>query len=914
MKRKIMSLLLILCMAFSCLCVGEASVQSATTDKVQSETEAYGLADNVQQGQILQCWNWSYNSIKNNMKKIAEQGFSAIQTSPVQAIKEDVSSRTMNDWWLLYQPTYFDFDSNGYNGLGTKAEFTAMCEEAHKYGVKVLVDAVLNHMANISGNDISTEVDSDLRNDSDCWHDITQNSTYNTRTDITQYCMNGLPDLNTANSTVQSKATAFLEECIDCGADGFRLDAAKHIETPVDADIASNYWPNVLNAVTSYASSTRGITPYYYGEILNEVSGSDDSSVAAKVLSSYESYMSVTVNTLSNDVCTKINDGNASGAARTDYYYLDSVQASAKNAVLWNESHDTYADGTTSGRSTEVMNKTWAVVGTRYGANAMYFARPNSLSTSMGTADATGWTNPEVKAVNQFKNYYADESESLSSSGSIVYNERGTDGVVIVNCGGTSTSVSLTAKKMASGTYVDQITGNTFTVSGGKISGTIGSTGIAVVYNANPQPYITPGSTSYTTDSLTLTLKYRNASSGQYSVNNGSYTTFTNGDTITIGSGLAYGTVTTVKVKATDGTTTSDEVTYTYTKTDPSQKPTLYFDNSSYNWSNVYVYVYNSDGTKNASWPGVKMELDSTTGYYYYELPDEFVDGYAMFTESSDATDNRYPGKDEPGLAIGGTSKLFSANNTWSDYTPPTPTTAPTTAVPTTSQPVSTQPAGTVLSNVKIMFKGTSLSYLKPEMTLTDSAGTSTEYQMAKGDYIGTYINGAYQFYWYEATIPSVTAGNSYKITFKTAGSNMDASMNLDFVTCPTDNKMYFGVDNLQIGTKLEDLTYNETAKSCFRSSVNMFTNVAGGSYDPTLTLASVNVTSASSDNETVTYNLGDSDMNKSLNVRDVTKTQMILANAVEATSDEELLADFDVSGSADVKDVTYLQMYLAKI
>ena len=695
MHKKITSLLLVLCMAFSCLCVGEAAVQAVTTDEVQSEAESYDLADNVQQGQILQCWNWSYNSIKNNMKKIAEQGFSAVQTSPVQAIKEDVSSKTMNDWWLLYQPTYFDFDSNGYNGLGTKAEFTAMCEEAHKYGVKVLVDAVLNHMADNGGNNISPMVDSDLRNDSDCWHDITKNSSYESRTDITQYCMNKLPDLNTANTKVQSKAIAFLEECIDCGADGFRFDGAKHIETPVDSGVASNYWPNVLNAVTSYASSTRGITPYYYGEILNEVTGSNDRSVASKVLNSYESYMSVTVNTLSNDVCTKINGGNASGAARTDYYYMDSVQASAKKAVLWNESHDTYADGTTSGRSTEVMNKTWAVVGTRYGANAMYFARPNSKSTKMGTADETGWANKEVKAVNQFKNYYADQSESLSSSGSIVYNERGTDGVVLVNCLGTSTSVNVTAKKMASGTYVDQITGNTFTVSGGKISGQIGSTGIAVVYNAvpaGPKAYVTPDSKSYTTDTLTITLKYSNATSGQYSIDNGSYTTFTNGQTITIGSGLAYDTVTTVKVKATDGSTTSDVVTYTYTKTDPSKKPTLYFDNSSYNWSSVYVYVYNSEGTaENAEWPGVKMQLDSTTGYYYYVLPDEFVDGLVIFTESSSSTTNRYPADMEPGLAIGGTSKLFSANHKWSDYTPPTPTTVPTTSASTSVTTVPTE-------------------------------------------------------------------------------------------------------------------------------------------------------------------------------------------------------------------------------
>ena len=46
------------------------------------------------------------------------------------------------------------------------------------------------------------------------------------------------------------------------------------------------------------------------------------------------------------------------------------------------------------------------------------------------------------------------------------------------------TNVSVKANRMTDGTYKDQITGNTFRVSGGTITGRIGSTGIAVVYNA----------------------------------------------------------------------------------------------------------------------------------------------------------------------------------------------------------------------------------------------------------------------------------------------------------------------------------------------------------------------------------------------------------------------------------------------
>ncbi|MDO4883059.1 MAG: dockerin type I repeat-containing protein, partial [Oscillospiraceae bacterium] len=41
---------------------------------------------------------------------------------------------------------------------------------------------------------------------------------------------------------------------------------------------------------------------------------------------------------------------------------------------------------------------------------------------------------------------------------------------------------------MEDGTYKDQVGGGTFTVSNGKITGTVGSTGVAVVYNTTQNP------------------------------------------------------------------------------------------------------------------------------------------------------------------------------------------------------------------------------------------------------------------------------------------------------------------------------------------------------------------------------------------------------------------------------------------
>ncbi len=669
MNKKITSFVLAVCMLLSCVAVGSFSASAAEADETvaaaaEEEVGAdYGLSKTIAGAQILQCFNWSYQGIKNNMKKIAEQGFTAIQTTPIQTIKESTQGKTMQgSWWVYYQPSNFKIDTNGQNALGIKSDFTAMCTEAHKYGVKVVVDAVLNHMANKGDNTLSDTIPSDIRNDNSCWHSIYQNtSNWNSRWDITHNCMGGLPDLNTGNSKIQNYEIAFMKECIDCGVDGFRFDGAKHIEVPNDNENAgSNFWSRLLGETTNYAKSKKGITPYYYGEVLDSTGGGQN------VINEYCKYMSITLNKVSNDIRNKVNSHDANGAKRTDYS-LDDGGVSAKNAVLWNESHDTYADGSSRNQSDDTMRKTWAIVGSRADSVAMYMARPNNFGRQIGSADVTAWASPDVKGVNVFKNYFNGQSEYVSSSGSVVYNERGTSGVMICNLNGGG-QVSLKANKMAAGTYTDQITGNKFTVSGGTISGQVGNTGVAVVYNAKPagpSASAEPGSSTYDS-TITVTLKVENATSGQYSIDGGSFQSFTNGKTITIGSGKSIGSVTTLKVNAGTG---SDTVTYEYTKIDPNAKQRIYFDTKAYSWSNVHAYIYEGESSSNAAWPGVQMQTDASTGYYVIDVPEGLENGNVIFNTGEGGAD-RYPADMEPGLPLEGKTKLFTTGNQLIDYVP----------------------------------------------------------------------------------------------------------------------------------------------------------------------------------------------------------------------------------------------------
>ena len=113
------------------------------------------------------------------MSLIAQQGFSAIQTSPIQATKEttrEFYNSVMNSSWVVYQPVSFAIEQSDFNALGKKADFEYMCEQAHKYGVKVIVDVIFNHTANdMSGNTIHPWVPSEIKDNPDCWHDISKN-------------------------------------------------------------------------------------------------------------------------------------------------------------------------------------------------------------------------------------------------------------------------------------------------------------------------------------------------------------------------------------------------------------------------------------------------------------------------------------------------------------------------------------------------------------------------------------------------------------------------------------------------------------------------------------------------------------------------------------------------------------------
>lgn len=438
----------------------------------------------VQEGVILHAWNWSYKNIEKSLEDIARAGYTTVQVSPVQQPKdydESYPKGWAEQWWKFYQPVSFSISNSSW--LGTKADLKSLCSAADAYGIKIIADIVANHVGSLSESkkdnphkmsDEVKEYEPQLYNNASSYIRTNANSTNDSSIAGVVQGHLGMPDLKTESEYVQSLVIDLLKECIDCGIDGFRFDAAKHIETPDDGSYASNFWPNILNVANNYASS-KGVTLYHYGEILNTPG-------SGRSFSSYTKYMSITDNVTGNNIRQAVVSKNASAAATSTY----KTNQSAEKLVLWAESHDTYAN--TERESTDVsqsdINKTWALVGARKDATALYFARPGEVG-SIGTY---AWKSNEVSAINNFHNQYIGANEDIYSSSNFAVVERYTSdkaGIVIVNCNGNDTNVSLKVKHLTDGTYYDEITGNTFEVSNGNLTGKMGSTGIVVLTSSS---------------------------------------------------------------------------------------------------------------------------------------------------------------------------------------------------------------------------------------------------------------------------------------------------------------------------------------------------------------------------------------------------------------------------------------------
>lgn len=444
------------------------------TIKSNVKLNEQGLADNIDDGAILHAWCWSFETIRKNMKDIATAGYSAIQTSPINRCKvgegggmqlqDSEESQNNGKWYYHYQPV--DYTIGNYQ-LGTEDEFKRMCEEADKYGIKIIVDAVVNHMTSDK-----SAISSNVTSLKDPFHNSGDIKDYNDREEVTQGNLLGLVDNNTQSKEVQQYILKYLKQCVEDGASGFRYDDAKHIELDSDDEsYASDFW----NVITENGAK------FQYGEVLQ--GGSDK-------INSYSKKINVTASKYGENIRYSILNGDLSTGNIKDYA-VNGIDPS--KLVTWVESHDNYCnDGSWASLDEDNIKTGWAIIASRSGGTPLFFSRPSGSSTTdqwgdnkIGEAGSDFYKCKEVREINKFRNAMIGLEENLSNpmdNTEVLMVERGDKGAVIVGINSKKLELKDVDTVLDDGTYKDKISGVVYKVSKGKLSGTLEPEGIVVLY------------------------------------------------------------------------------------------------------------------------------------------------------------------------------------------------------------------------------------------------------------------------------------------------------------------------------------------------------------------------------------------------------------------------------------------------
>ena len=586
----------------------------------------YGLKDNIQDGVILHCFDWTLADIQEEIPNIAKAGFTAVQTSPVheRAGKGSV-------WYDVYRP--YDFKIG--NGLGTEADLKALCAKAHEYGVKVIVDVVANHTdySNVAARLLDLSL----------YHQLGHGIDWNNRNDVTHGEI-GMKDLDTNNPTVQAIIKQYIQDLKACGVDGVRWDAIKHIGLPSEGD---SFMQNVVDQEM-----------YNYGEILDNTGGND------KILfPEYQTYMSITDNGYGNGFANSF----AGGSINESVGNFNQRNAKTEKLVYWGESHDTYANdgGESKNKSQNVIDRAYAVVAGNNGATALYFSRPAQKAKNdirFGDKGSVHFKDAEVAQVNHMHNVCAGEPNYYVKGNGVCAQVR-KSGAIIVLGSGSDRDVTVAngagdGKWLKSGTYKDMVSGGAFTVNASTISGHVGESGIAVIYNAGPV-VLTPevlfdpaDGTAFSDETLTVTATPLNATSAWIQVNGGEKETFTAAKQFTVGADVAYGKNVTITWGATDkaGKTETGSVTYKKVKAyvpelDKADEISCFLETSS---AAAAVYVWNgkvspvieyagawNDAINTKLTPAGKNAAGKNVFKWTYDGPETTVPSHIIFLDGN---------------------------------------------------------------------------------------------------------------------------------------------------------------------------------------------------------------------------------------------------------------------------------------
>jgi len=209
---------------------------------------------------FVHLFEWPWPDVAAECENVlGPAGFKAVQISPPQ----EHSIVPSHDWSERYQPVSYSV-MRSRSGTGT--EFTDMVNRCNAVGVGIIVDAVINHMTNFpspgvgsNGTQYSKYDYPGLYSPSD-FHTPCAVTNYQDAANVQDCELLSLPDLNTGLASVRQKIADYLLTLARAGVEGFRIDAAKHIQQ-VELD-------DILKRVNTTLTAEGKPLPYFFLEVI----------------------------------------------------------------------------------------------------------------------------------------------------------------------------------------------------------------------------------------------------------------------------------------------------------------------------------------------------------------------------------------------------------------------------------------------------------------------------------------------------------------------------------------------------------------------------------------------------------------------------------------------------------------------
>ncbi|CAG7724640.1 unnamed protein product [Allacma fusca] len=223
---------------------------------------------------IVHLFEWGWNDIAKECEQfLGPFGYGGVQVSPPNENVIAASGEIQRPWWERYQPVSYKLETRS----GTEKQFKAMVKKCNSVGVRIYIDAVINHMTGDWGvgygtggsyfdasslNYSAVPYSKEDFNTGYCNNGNIQN--YQDTDQVRNCKLQGLHDLNQGKKHVRERISAYFNKLVSYGVAGFRIDASKHM------------WPGDIKAILDQVNSLStahgfpsGARPFVFQEVID---------------------------------------------------------------------------------------------------------------------------------------------------------------------------------------------------------------------------------------------------------------------------------------------------------------------------------------------------------------------------------------------------------------------------------------------------------------------------------------------------------------------------------------------------------------------------------------------------------------------------------------------------------------------